>query len=98
MSKSRAQDYTISDDIDLPGAWNQTLVEISRVVQWDLGPPISLSAEEQAKVTAKIISSISPPKADTGKIGTARQVFADVLSGIQVFGGFVAQGASVVRS
>jgi hypothetical protein len=96
MSKPTAQDFTISNDIDLPGAWNQTLEEISRVVQWDLGPPTSLSTEEQARVIAEIISSISPQKAGTERTGTARQVFGDVLSGIQVFGGFVAQGATVV--
>lgn len=97
MSKSTAQNSVISADLDLPEAWNQTLEEIARVVGWDLGPLTSLSAEEQTGKIAEITNSISPQKAGKGSISRARRVFGDVLSGIQVFGGFVAQGAAIVR-
>lgn len=65
---------------------------------WDLGPSRSLSTEQLEKKIAEITNSISPQKADVGKTSKAKKVFGDVLSGIQVFGGFVAQGAAIVRS
>lgn len=64
---------------------------------WDLGPLSSLSAEEQTKKIAEITNSISSQKAGTEKINRAKRVFGAVLSSVHVFGGFVAQGASVVR-
>lgn len=96
MTKLVAQEFVVSSDLDLPEAWKQTLQECSKIAGWDLGGATPISVEAQSARVKGIIETISPPKASAEKTGRVREVFGDALSCLQVFGGFVAQGASVV--